>query len=126
MADWGIQTIVNDVAFIRQQIGLVNPNQKPVVGGLSLGSIASVAVINSAPDDYAGALLIEGTLFDADPQVRAINQNFCAQFDSLLSQGVFFDGQQFPAIKQIAQLATVAPNSPSPLPGFPPGFTNHQ
>src|SRR5215510_4603094 len=73
MADWGMQTILNDVAFIRQQIGLAHPGQKPVVGGLSLGSIASVAVINAAPDDYAGALLMEGTLYDTDLQVRAIN-----------------------------------------------------
>ncbi|HKQ79810.1 MAG TPA: hypothetical protein VJ810_39320 [Blastocatellia bacterium] len=126
MADWGMQTIVDDVAFIRQQIGLIHPGRKPVVGGLSLGSMAAVAVINAAPDDYAGALLIEGTLYDADPQVRVINQNFCNQFDALLAQGVFFDGQQFPGFKQVAQLATVAPNDPSPLPGFPPGFTNHQ
>lgn len=126
MADWGLQTIVDDVAFIRQQIGLALPGQKPVVGGLSLGSIASVAVINAAPDDYAGALLIEGTLYDTDPQVRAINQGFCDMFDALLAQGVYYDGQQLPAFKLVAQLATVAPNAPSPLPGFPPGFTNHQ
>jgi len=126
MADWGLQTIVDDVAFIRQQIGLALPGQKPVVGGLSLGSIASVAVINAAPDDYAGALLIEGTLYDADPQVRAVNQGFCEMFDGLLAQGVYYDGQQLPAFKLVAQLATAAPNAPSPLPGFPPGFTNHQ
>jgi pimeloyl-ACP methyl ester carboxylesterase len=126
MADWGLQTIIDDVAFIRQQIGLALPGQKPVVGGLSLGSIASVAVINAAPDDYAGALLIEGTLYDTDPQVRAINQGFCNMFDGLLAQGVYYDGQQLPAFKLVAQLATVAPDAPSPLPGFPPGFTNHQ
>jgi len=126
MADWGLQTIVNDVAFIRQQIGLAHPDQKPVVGGLSLGSIASVAVINAAPDDYAGALLIEGTLYDTDPQVRAINQGFCDMFDGLLAQGVYYDGQGLPAFKLVAQLATAAPNAPSPLPGFPPGLTNHQ
>jgi pimeloyl-ACP methyl ester carboxylesterase len=126
MAGWGLQTIVNDVAFIRQQIGLAHPGQKPVVGGLSLGSIASVAVINAAPEDYAGALLIEGTLYDADPQVRAINQGFCDMFDGLLAQGVYYDGQQLPAFKLVAQLATVDPDAPSPLPGFPPGLTNHQ
>jgi pimeloyl-ACP methyl ester carboxylesterase len=126
MAGWGLQTLLNDVAFIRQQIGLAHPGQKPIVGGLSLGSIASVAVINAAPDDYAGALLIEGTLYDNDPQVRAINQGFCNLFEGLLAQGVYYDGQQLPGFKLVAQLATTAPNAPSPLPGFPPGFTNHQ
>src|SRR6185295_1858202 len=38
MADWGVQTIVDDVAFVRQQIGEAHPGEKPVVGGLSLGS----------------------------------------------------------------------------------------
>ncbi len=126
MAGWGLQTLLNNVAFIRQQIGLAHPGEKPVVGGLSLGSIAGVAVINAAPNDYAGALLIEGTLYDTDAQVRVINQGFCNLFDGLLAQGVYYEGQQLPAFKFVAQLATVAPNAPSPLPGFPPGFTNHQ
>jgi pimeloyl-ACP methyl ester carboxylesterase len=126
MANWGLQTIVDDVAFIRQQIGLVHPNDKPVVGGLSLGSIASIATINAHPDDYAGAILIDGTIYDEDPAVRAINANFCALLDNLLANGVLYDGQGAPGFKFLSQLASVAPNAPTPLPGFPPGFTNHQ
>jgi pimeloyl-ACP methyl ester carboxylesterase len=126
MANWGLQTIVDDVAFIRQQIGLVHPGSKPVVGGLSLGSIASLATINAYPNDYAGAMLIEGTIYDEDPAVRAINANFCAFLDNLLANGVFYDGQGAPGFKFLSNLANVAPNAPTPLPGFPPGFTNHQ
>lgn len=126
MADWGMQTIVDDVAFIRQQIGLAHPGAKPVVGGLSLGSIASIATINAHPDDYAGAILIEGTLYDEDTQVHTININFCAGFDALLANGVFFDSQGILGFKLISHLAEVDPNGPTPLPGFPPGFTNHQ
>lgn len=126
MANWGLQTIVDDVAFIRQQIGLIHPNTKPVVGGLSLGSIASLATINTYPNDYAGAILIDGTIYDEDPVVRAINANFCAFLDNLLANGVFYDGQGAPGFKFLSNLANVAPNAPTPLPGFPPGFTNHQ
>jgi pimeloyl-ACP methyl ester carboxylesterase len=126
MADWGIQTILNDVAFIRQQIEAVHPGQKPVVGGLSLGSIASIATINAHPADYSGAILIEGTLYDEDPVVRNINANFCAAFDNLPANGVFYDGQGLPGFKLISHLADVDPTGPTPLPGFPPGFTNHQ
>lgn len=126
MADWGVQTIINDVTFIRQQIEAAHPGQKPVIGGLSLGSIASIATINAHPNDYAGAILIEGTLYDADATVRAINTNFCAGFENLLSMGVFYDGQGTPGFKLISHLADVDPNGLSPLPGFPPGFTNHQ
>ncbi len=126
MAGWGMQTIVNDVAFIRQRIELAHPGERPVVGGLSLGSMASVAVINSAPQDYAGAILLEGTLYTVNPETRAINAGFCAAFDGLLAAGVFYDGQQGPAFKLLSHLARTAPNDPTPLPGFPPGFTNHR
>jgi pimeloyl-ACP methyl ester carboxylesterase len=126
MADWGIQTIVDDVAFIRQQIELAHPGEKPVVGGLSLGSIAAIATINAHPSDYAGAILNEGTLYDENTDVRNINANFCAAFDGLLAQGVFYDAQGIQGFKLISHLAKVDPAGPTPLPGFPPGFTNHQ
>lgn len=126
MADWGMQTIVDDVAFIRQQIEAVHPGKKPVVGGLSLGSIAAIATINAHPSDYAGAILNEGTLYDENTDVRNINANFCAAFDGLLAQGVFYDAQGIQGFKLISHLAKVDPAGPTPLPGFPPGFTNHQ
>jgi pimeloyl-ACP methyl ester carboxylesterase len=126
MSAWGMQTILNDVAFIRQQIAAAHPGEKPVVGGLSLGSIASVATINAHPNDYAGAILIEGTLYDANAEVRAINANFCAAFENLLANGVFYDGQGTPGFKLISHLADVDPTGLSPIPGFPAGFTNHQ
>jgi pimeloyl-ACP methyl ester carboxylesterase len=126
MAGWGLQTILDDVAFIRQQIELAHPGEKPVVGGLSLGSIASVAVINARPQDYAGAILLEGTLYTANPETRAINAGFCSFFDGLLAAGVFYEGQNGPGFKLLSHLAETAPNDPTPLPGFPPGFTNHR
>src|SRR5215212_7580637 len=63
MADWGMQTLLDDAAYIRQQIGAAHPGEKPFVGGLSLGSIATVAVINQSPQDYAGAIMLEGSLY---------------------------------------------------------------
>lgn len=126
MADWGLATISSDVSYMRQQIATQFPGLKVVIGGLSMGSIASMAAINAQTSDYAGAILIEGTLHDPDATVRAINANFCADFDTLLAAGVFYDGQSGPAVKALSQLAQVAPNEPVVFPGFPPGLTNHQ
>ena len=126
MADWGLQTIVDDAEFIRQQIAAEYPGVKIVVGGLSLGSLASLAVLNAHPNDYAGAILVDGTIYDTDANVRAINQGFCNQFEGLLAAGIYFDGQNAPGFKFINHLAQTAPNAPSPIPGFPPGLTNHQ
>jgi pimeloyl-ACP methyl ester carboxylesterase len=126
MANWGLQAILDDVAFIRQQVGAAHPGEKPVVGGLSLGSIASAAAINQNPEAYAGAILIEGTPYTSNPEVRAVNAGFCAAFDGLLAAGVYYDGQQGPGFKLLSLLARAAPDAPTPLPGFPPGFTNHR
>jgi pimeloyl-ACP methyl ester carboxylesterase len=126
MAGWGLQTIVSDVAFIRTLIELAHPGEKPVVGGLSLGSIASVATINAHPGDYAGAILLEGTLYDENAEVRAINAGFCAVFEDLLANGVYYDGQGTPGFKLLNHLAETDPDGLSSLPGFPPGFTNHR
>ncbi|HYO63261.1 MAG TPA: alpha/beta hydrolase [Pyrinomonadaceae bacterium] len=126
MADWGVQTILDDVAFVRQQIEQAHPGERPVVGGLSLGSILATAAVNAAPADYAGAILIEGTIYDTDPAVRAVNANFCAMFEDQLANGVFYDGQNTPGFKLLNHLADVDPNGPTPFPGFPAGFTNHR
>ena len=126
MADWGLATIGNDVSYIRQEITTQFPALKIVIGGLSMGSIASMAALNAQPDDYAGAILIEGTIHDPDANVRAINANFCSNWDALLAGGVFYDGQSGPAVKALSHLAQVAPNAPTVFPGFPPGLTNHQ
>jgi pimeloyl-ACP methyl ester carboxylesterase len=126
MADWGLATINSDVAHIRQRIAAEYPGLKVVIGGLSMGSVAAMAAINVQPNDYAGVILIEGTLHDPDPDVRAINTNFCSNFDALLAAGVYYDGQSGPAIKALSQAAQLAPNALTVFPGFPPGTTNHQ
>jgi pimeloyl-ACP methyl ester carboxylesterase len=126
MADWGLQTIVDDVAFIRQHVAQEYPGFIPKIGGLSMGSVAALAVLNATPNDYSGAILFDGTIYDTNATVRAINAGFCSQFEGLLAAGVYFDGQSGPGIKFLSQMAQVAPNQPTVVPGFPPGTTNHQ
>ncbi len=126
MADWGMQTLIDDAGYVRKQIEALHPWDKPVIGGISLGSMAAVAMLDADPDRYAGAILQEGTLYDADPANREITAGFCAQFDEMLASGVYFDDQQLGGLRLIANLATSDPDGASPLPGFPPGCTNHQ
>jgi len=126
MEGWGLRSILDDVEFIRQQIALEYPDSKPVVGGLSLGSIIALGLINERPNDYAGAILIDGSIYRVDPAVQAIHANFTAGLDFLLANGVFYDGQGAPGFKMLSNLAKVDPEGLTPLPGFPPGFTNHR
>ena len=126
MAHWGIQSVVDDAAYIRARIRSRHPHRKPVVGGYSLGGMTTIATINAHPHDYAGAMILEGALYAEEPIVLAMNQGFCADLEGALAAGVIFDGTTLPGVRTIALLARDDPHSPTPLPGFPPGTTNHQ
>lgn len=124
---WSMQTTVDDVGYIRAQIEAASPGKRPAIGGLSLGALSAIAVVNQDPDDYAGLLAWEGSLVSDDPGVQAHNQVFCDQFTGMVNAGLPVDDQSLPLVKTIAQLAETAPNDPFALPvPLPPGLTNHQ
>ncbi|MEW6057467.1 MAG: hypothetical protein AB1540_12715 [Bdellovibrionota bacterium] len=125
MNTWGLQSLVDDITFIRSQVASVHGSNKPVVGGFSLGAIAALATINAHPNDYKGLLLWEGSLYTTDPAVIQRNAQFCAQMEGALSAGVYYDDQNGPFVKLLAQLAASDPNGMSPLPPFA-GLTNRQ
>lgn len=124
---WSVQTIVDDVTFIRAQIEAAAPGKLPAIGGLSLGSISAIAVVNQHPTEYGGLLAWEGSLVSDDLGVQAHNQVFCDQFTGLVNAGLPVDDQSLPFVKLVAQLAQIAPNDPFVIPApLPPGLTNHQ
>jgi pimeloyl-ACP methyl ester carboxylesterase len=126
--NWSVQTIVSDVSYIRSRIAAATPGKLPVVGGLSLGALTALAVVNEAPQAYRGLLAWEGSLVTDDAGIRAHNLGFCNQFSALVAAGVPVDDQALPFVKLVTQLAQSAPNAPfaTPVPGFPSGLTNHQ
>lgn len=126
MSGWNIQSMVEDIAFVRSQIEVFNPGAGVVAGGNSLGGILAVAVANAAPDDYEGVILWEGMLATPDPAVQALNQGYCAVLEAQLAGGLVFDGFGGNLLKKVAHLADVNPDGLSPIPLFPPGFSNHQ
>lgn len=125
-ADWGIDTQLADVAFTRGLIGAARPHARVAVGGFSLGAMNAVATVNAHPADYAGVLAIDGLPWAADPLVQAYNQVFCDALSGAVAAGVLFDEQGGVGLKLLALLARTDPQSPSPVPGFPPGTTNAQ
>jgi len=125
MAEWDQETAIADAMFAHRLVHAAHPAKKAVIGGLSGGSSTAMATVDRHPHVFAGLFMWEGTLYTADPAIRARNAAFCAQDEALLDAGVFFD----PAVqgfKLLFQLANAAPNDPSPVPGFPPGTTNLQ
>ena len=126
MDEWGLRVWVRDVAFIRNLVRLFHRRDRPIIGGFSLGATATMAVLDSAPEDYAGAILLEGTLITLDPTAIAFNQGKCAVTEALLAAGTVAETELNAGLFALIGLAQSDPNGPSPIPGLPPGLTNFQ
>jgi pimeloyl-ACP methyl ester carboxylesterase len=125
LADWGVDTGVDDALYVQKLVKFFHPFQKPVIGGFSGGSSAAMATIDRKPQLFAGLFMWEGTLYTADPAIRARNAAFCAADEAQLAAGVVVD-PTVQGFKTIFELAIAAPSAPSPIPAFPPGTTNLQ
>lgn len=126
MAGWGMQSVVDDALYIRERIRQVHGADRPVIAGLSLGAMSTLALMNAAPDDWAGAVVWEGMLYSTDPVVLSANQVVCDEVEARIANGEIWDDANYPVIRLLYALATADPDGPTPLPGFPPGFTNRQ
>jgi hypothetical protein len=126
MAGWDLASIADDVGFVRTLIAAERPGAAAYLGGASLGSIAALAAIDADPAAWDGAILWEGMLWSTDPAVRAMNQAYCAGLEAQLAGGIYFDGVGGGIAKQAGHLARVHPDGLTPMPLFPPFFTNHQ
>jgi pimeloyl-ACP methyl ester carboxylesterase len=126
MSTWDLASMVEDVAFVRSQIEARHPGTKIVTGGASLGGILAVAVANALPAEFDGVILWEGILWSEDPQVRALNQGYCAFDEAQLAAGAVYDGVGPNVFKEVTKLSRLAPNGLTPIPLFPPNLTNHQ
>lgn len=126
MADWNLQSMIDDVSFVRDQIELLDPGTDVVVGGLSLGAMLSIAVANADGARYAGIFPWEGILESADPAVQALNTGYCAAVEAQLAGGIIFDGVGNGIFKKVGQHAADNPDGLTPIPLYPPFLTNRQ
>ncbi len=126
MGNWDLQSVVDDIAFVRSQIELLHPGVPVVTGGASLGGILAIATVNAHPDDYAGIFPWEGMLTSADPVVTGMNQGYCAALQAQVAGGQVFDGIGVNVFRQVTQFARLTPQGLTPIRLFPPFLTNHQ
>jgi len=126
IAGWDMQSQIDDITFVRSQIEILHPGTKIVAGGASLGGILAIAVANAHPADYDGIFPWEGMLSSHDPQVLALNQGYCAGLQAQLAAGIIYDGVGGNVFKEVTRQAKLNPAGLTPIPLFPPAFTNHQ
>lgn len=125
MKDWGIDTAVDDALFVARLARRGSCGNRPVIGGLSGGSVTALAAVNARPRRFSGLFLWEGTLVSDDPAIVARNAAFCQDDEAALDAGVYYDGS-VQIFKQLFSLAAADPEGLSPIPVFPPGTTNLQ
>lgn len=125
MADWGVELAVDDAMFVHDLVRRAHPAKRPVIGGFSGGSSTAIAAVDREPRSFAGLFIWEGTLYTADPAIRARNAAFCQQDEARLATGAFFDAS-VQGFRTLFALASSSPGTPSPIPVFPPGTTNLQ
>ncbi len=126
MATWDLASMVDDVTFVRSQIESLHPGARIVTGGASLGGILALAVANAHPNDWDGIIAWEGILYSQNPQVRALNQGYCATLQAQIAAGILYDGVGGNVIKMASKLSEITPGGLTPIPLFPPNLTNHQ
>ena len=126
MATWDLASMVDDITFVRSQIESLHPGTRIVTGGASLGGILALAVANAHPDDWDGIIPWEGILYSQNPQVRALNQGYCAALQAQIAAGILYDGVGGNVIKMASKLSEITPGGLTPIPLFPPSLTNHQ
>src|SRR5690606_24628844 len=91
MADWGIDTAMEDALFVSHLAKVASLGQKPILGGLSGGSATALAVVNERPQLLSGLFLWEGTLLSDDPQIQARNAAFCDDDVASMHAGIYYD-----------------------------------
>jgi pimeloyl-ACP methyl ester carboxylesterase len=126
MGAWDLQSMVEDIAFVRSRIEALHPGTKVVTGGASLGGMLALATANAHPGDWDGIIPWEGMLYSQDPQVLAINQGYCTVLQAQLGAGLVYDGVGGNVIKTAVEFARTTPAGLTPIPLFPPFLTNHQ
>lgn len=126
MAGWDLQSMVDDISFVRDHIESIHPGGEVVAGGLSLGGILAVAVANADGARYEGVFPWEGMLLSADPAVQGLNVGYCNDAQAVVGAGITFDAAGNGIFKTVAQHAASKPQGLTPIPLFPPFLTNHQ
>ena len=121
MKSWGINTYLDDLDYILNKV-MKRHKKRPVVGGMSLGAILSIAAVDRRPHSYEGAIIWEGTLYYDSP-VQELFEERVQYLDYLLQNGQYYDYESYTLIKTLVSLQHYYPDIQSP---FEPSLTNRE
>jgi pimeloyl-ACP methyl ester carboxylesterase len=120
--------VLEDIDFVLRKMESEHPGEKPIIGGLSLGSMLTIAALNKWPDRFSGAIIWEGILYSSDRAVREANTKFCADSKKRLAKGELFNAQELGGFKFLSEVTQSDPKKGAPwafLLGLSP-FSNYK
>jgi hypothetical protein len=123
MASWGMQARLDDLAYIQ---GLLRPDEKAVIGGLSLGGMTALAAVDQQPAFWAGLIDLDGILLVNDSALSMSYSLVCGGLHGQIAGGQWFNDTLNEGLQALLSLSVTDPGGLSPVPGFPPGTTNRQ
>jgi hypothetical protein len=65
-------------------------------------------------------------LYSEDSEVQSLNLGYCADLETEIAGSSFYNGFKTPFFQQIGRNARLSPAGKTPIPFYPPDFTNHQ
>lgn len=108
---WGVDEVIEDIGFVRS---LISSSLSPTIGGHWTGGMAAAASVDAEPEEYAGVVLWEGTLYNNEPFTLGKNAAVCGALEAVPDA---FGADSTPAAENLAStLAQVDPNGLSPFP----------
>jgi pimeloyl-ACP methyl ester carboxylesterase len=106
--EWDFDAYLSEIDYIRQQVARDYDDEKPAIGGLSLGGMLGVAAVNARPSGYSGLLLWDAILYSADPVIIELNTANCAALTGALAAGAYYEEGLPTVIKQLTQAGEAA------------------
>lgn len=132
MSGWGMNTVLQDVQYVRGLMAWLRPDARPVIGGYSMGAMMVYALLNQDPGAYSGAIIWEGFQYSRDPAITGPAATQCQSLTTQVATGTPYDGTSFTGLKALcgAQLANptgpergiylsvLTSARPDPVPGY--------
>jgi pimeloyl-ACP methyl ester carboxylesterase len=123
ISQWDFNAYLADIGYIREQVARDYDDEKPAIGGLSLGGMLGVAAVNAKPSGYSGLLLWDAILYSANPIIVELNTANCGGLNAALAGGAFYEEGLPNIVKQLTQAGEAAAvqffGIPQPALGMP-------
>jgi pimeloyl-ACP methyl ester carboxylesterase len=108
LKEWDFNAYLSEIDYIREQVARDYDDEKPAIGGLSLGGMLGVAAVNARPSGYSGLLLWDAILYSADSVIVDLDTATCAALTGAIAAGIYYEEGLPNVVKQLTRAGEAA------------------